>query len=763
MKKYLILIALMISLVSVISFSQTQTISFLKIEGNTSLATSMITSKLSNAVKIGQPLNTAALYQALQSLYETGYFSYIEPKIEYSPIGPGLVIVLTENPVIKSVNVKINGPNLVKLDDVEKAVTVKASSVLNLVELKNSFQNILNLYTNAGYLANIIGIQTNIVQSGNKIIVPDGSLVITVNEYAVWNLKLTGDYGNLTVDQILKSTGLFTMKDYESMNPIQKFFSDPNNAYLKFSTVQDFQAKLFQMGYFSPETTLGFATATDVASSFKLPALDLVVNAKLARVIQSGLPITGYYFTGVTEVDPAKLAEYAGITAPSTTNNFTQLEQLAKINAYYQNKGFLLTSAQVIYHKFETMNGGFLEYKVIERHIGKIEITGNTKTKTYLIMRELAFKTGDPVTTQSIVQTYNNLNNTQFFSSVSITPSLPSTDSTTVNMIISVKENDKPRQIGASLSIGQPGQGQPWYEGITGSGNISIVNMTGIGDTLSGQITLGVNPTANITYGVIFPLNLPMNFTSSIYYSTVQPFVVTNGQTLYYNETEAGISASIGYQPDVYTSYNLGGNFYFFNKSQGSTPISPSLMGAATGTCRSVTLSYNYTNVNNVFLTTGGVKFGGTLSYAGFGGQENYLQGYVSASGYLPILPNFAVAGRVLIGDGYGTDFYVGGPTTVRGWNQEAGLQEFVSNLELRYVVNSQDVPIMLTAFYDFGGAGDQLLTYGTIQNQFMNSLGVGIDFNIPYLGVLRFDFPFKVSNGSLVYSGLSFGVGEMF
>ncbi|MGC8545396.1 BamA/OMP85 family outer membrane protein [Athalassotoga sp.] len=762
MKKYLVLFVLIIS-VSVISFSQTQTISFLKIEGNTSLATSIITSKLSNAVKIGQPLNTAALYQALQSLYETGYFSYIEPKIEYSPIGPGLVIVLTENPVIKSVDVKINGPDLVNLDDVKKAITVKASSVLNLVELKNSFQNIMNLYTNAGYLANIIGIQTNIVQSGNAITVPDNALVITVNEYAVWNLKLTGDYGNLTVDQILKSTGLFTMKNYESMNPIQKFFADSKNAYLKFSTVQDFQAKLFQMGYFSPETTLGFATATDVASTFKSPVMDLVVNAKLAKVVQSGLPVTGYYFTGVKEVDPAKLAEYAGITAPATTNNFTQLEQLARINAYYQNKGFLLTSAEVVYHKFETMKGGFLEYKITERHIGKIEVSGNTKTKTYLIMRELAFKTGDPVTTQSLVQTYNNLRNTQFFSNVSITPSLPSTDSTTVNMMISVTENDKPRQIGASLSIGQPGQGQPWYEGITGSGNVSVVNLSGIGDTLSGQVTLGVNPTANITYGIIFPLNLPMNFTSSIYYNTVQPFVVTNGQTLYYNETEYGVSASIGYQPDVYTSYNIGGNFYFFNKSQGSTPISAALMGAATGTCRSVTLSYNYANVDNVLLTTNGVKFGGSLSYAGFGGQENYLQGYVSASGYLPIVPNLAVAGRVLIGDGYGTDFYVGGPTTVRGWNQEGGLQEFVSNLELRYVMNSQDVPMMLTAFYDFGGAGDQLLTYGNIQNQFMNSVGVGISFEIPYLGVLRFDFPFKVSNGTFQYSGISFGVGEMF
>ena len=113
MRRYIVLIALIIS-ISTFSFSQTA-IAFLKIEGNTSLATSLITSKLSSAVKIGQPLNTAALYQALQALYDTGYFSYIEPRIEYSPIGPGLVISLIENTIIKSIDVKVDGPNLIDL------------------------------------------------------------------------------------------------------------------------------------------------------------------------------------------------------------------------------------------------------------------------------------------------------------------------------------------------------------------------------------------------------------------------------------------------------------------------------------------------------------------------------------------------------------------------------------------------------------------------------------------------------------------------
>jgi|UniRef100_A0A7V3VSE4 outer membrane protein insertion porin family len=763
MKKYIIFMIVTV-LFSAMIFSQSVSISFLKIEGNTSLATSLITSKLSNAVQIGQPLNSDALYTALQALYNTGYFSYIEPKIQYSPIGPGLVIILTENPVLKSVDVKVNGPDLIGMDKIRGAITVEASKILNLVDLKTSFQNVMQLYTNAGYISNMISLETNITQSGNKIIIPSNNLVITINEYAIWNLKMTGDYGNLTPQQIIQNTGLFTMKGFESMNPLMKLFSNANDAYPKFSQMQDFQSKLFQMGYFSPETSLNFAPATDVSSNFKDPAVDLVVNAKLMKVVKSGLPIDNYFFSGVSEVDPFALAKYAGITAPATTNNFEQLVQLAKIRDYYQKKGYLLTSANVEYYKYQSSNDGFIDYKVIERHIGKIEITGNTKTKSYLIRRELAFHVGDPVTIQSIIQSYNNLNNTGFFTNVSITPTFPSTDSTTVNMVVTITENNKPRQIGGSLTIAQPQSGQPWYSGIYASGNLGLVDWNGYGESLTSQINLGLNPNANITYGVIFPFDLPMNFNTSLYYSTLNPFVTVNGQNIYYDESEYGLSASIGYQPNVYTSYNLGMNYYYFNNTQGSTPIAPSYLSPATGTCRQVNLSWNYTNVDNTLLSMSGVNFSLGGSYAGFGGQKNFAQGTFMVSGYLPILPQLSIGGRVLVGDGYGTNFDVGGPTTVRGWNPVAGTQEFVSNLDLRYEPpSSSSIPMMLSAFYDFGGAGNQLFAYGNVENAFMNSIGVGISLNVPYLGVLRFDFPFKVVNSTLQYGGITFGVGEMF
>ncbi len=761
MKRSLVVLTVLLSFIAVLSFSQS--LAFIKVEGNTNVSTDFILSKLSNAgVRAGAEVDRNTLYNALQGLYDTGYFSYIEPQMQQSLVGEGLVVKVTENPVVKSVTVSINGPDLVGNDKVKGAVALKAGSVLNLNDLKTSFQSIIKLYTDAGYIPNVVGIKTNIVQKDNSIEIPNGDLVITVDEYAIWNLKLEGDYGKLTAKEIVKDTGLFTLKDYESMNAFFQFFADSNQAYPKFSEIQTFQAKLAQLGYFSPQTSLSFENATAASKAVGKPAVTLVVKASLNHVIDSGLPVNQYFFSGVTEVNPFSLAKYAGIQASSTTDNFEQLSQLAKIRSYYESKGYLLTGAYLKYYKYQAISkNGVLEYRVLQRHIGKINIVGNDKTQKYLIERELQFKPGDPVTAQKFVQSYNNLRNTGFFSDISIVPSLPSTDSTAVDATVKVVENDKPRQIGGSLTIGQPKEGEPWYSGIIASGSLGISNWAGYGQTLNSQINISENSSAAINYSVIFPFNLPLNFKSSLYYTTNELFNVVDNQNLYYDEKDMGGSASVGYQPDVYTSFNVGGNYYLFNRSAVSTPVD---FGATDGTARVLNFDLNYTNVDNIMAPMKGIRMDLSGDIAGFGGTENYMTGTAMVAGYFPIMDNLSLAGRVLVGMAQGKDFYVGGANTVRGWSPREGNQEFVSNLSLRYAIQSSSLPVILSAFYDWGGAKDNLLYNGNIYTDFMNTVGVGISLDIPYLGVLRFDFPFKATfGGGLEYSGMTFGIGQMF
>ncbi len=756
MKKYVVF-TLLITLFTLTLAAES--LAFVKVAGNKNIPTAFIMSKLSD-IKVGQTIDRDTLYKALKGLYDTGFFSYIEPKIEPSSMGMGLVVNVTENPVVKKLTLRVIGPDLIGKDKIRKAVVVKVGEVLNLNDLKTTFQSIVKLYTDKGYLPNVVGVQTNIVQKTNSIEIPKGELVVTVKEYAIWTVEITGNHGMLTSQQLVKNTGFFTLRDFEKLNPLMKFFVDYKQAYPKFSEVQTFQAKLSEMGYFSPQTSLSFAPATATEGDFKYPVMNIVIHSSLKSVIQSGLPIEQYFFSGVTEVNPFDLAKYANITSPSTTDNFEQLSQLAKIRSYYKSKGYLLTGAYLNYYKYQAISkDGILEYKVIQRHVGNVKIVGNVKTQKYLIDREIQFKKGDPLTAQTFVQTYNNLKNTGFFSNVSIYPSITSEDSSSVDVIVKLVENDKPRRLGGALTVGQPKEGEPWYSGIVATGKIELLNWAGYGQNFKTELNLGMDSNANLNYGVVFPFNLPLNFRSSLYYKTLKPFKEVDGKNIYYKENRMGLSASLGYQPDVHTSFNLGGHFEWFNRSIDSTPVD---FGPASGTSREINLGFNYVNVDNIFSPMKGIKMSFGTQLAGFGGKENYNSYTTMVAGYLPIFENLSIAGRVLMGVSEGKDFQVGGVTTVRGWTPKSGNQEFVTNLSLRYSPPS-NIPITLNAFYDWGGAKNNLLYDGNLYYDFMNSVGVGVAVDIPYLGVVRLDFPFKADNGKLEYSGMTFGIGQMF
>jgi outer membrane protein insertion porin family len=756
LKKYIIF-AVLLSIF--FSIALAESFAFIRVEGNSHIPTAFIMSKLSN-IKIGQPVNRDELYKDLQNLYDTGFFSYIEPKVEPSTLGIGLIVRVIENPLVKDVELKVDGPDLVSIDKIKDAISVKKGEVLNLNDLKETFQSILKLYTDEGYVPNMVGIQTNIIQNQNSLSLPKNVLIITVKEYAIWTVKLEGEYGTLTSDEIVRKTGLFTLKEFENLNFLMKFLNDFKRAYPKMSDIQAFQSKLAEMGYFAPQTSLSFAPTSVSTSVFKYPVMNIVVHSALKKVIESGLPYQSYFISGVNEVNPFSLAGYAGISAPGTTDNFTQLSQLAKIRSYYESKGYLLTSAYLTYHKYLTIsNSGVLEYKVLQRYIGNVKIIGNTKTKTYLIKREIQFKKGDPLKAQTLVQAYDNLKNTGFFSDVSIYPRITTDNSSAVDIVVKVVESSKPRKFNVVLTVGQPKEGQPWYSGIKATGKLGLSNWSGLGQNLDMGIDLGQESNAHLNYGVIFPFNLPMNANSSLYYKTLKPFKTVNGKNLYYNDTRYGLSASVGYQPNVHMSFNVGGHFEWFNKTQGATPVN---FGAASGTSRELNFVFNYVNVDNILSPMKGTKMSFEAKAAGFGGTENYQSYTAMVAGYLPIFHNFSIAGRVLIGVADGKDFQVGGSTTVRGWKPRSGSQELVTNLSFRYAIPS-NLPITLNAFYDWGGAKDYLLSEGNLDYDFVNSLGVGVAMKIPYLGVLRIDFPFKAQNGNFEYAGMTFGIGQMF
>ncbi len=105
-------------------------------------------------------------------------------------------------------------------------------------------------------------------------------------------------------------------------------------------------------------------------------------------------------------------------------------------------------------------------------HIGRVIITGNTKTLDKVIRRELKLAEGDLFSSTRLEQSTNNLRKLDYFEDVEITPT--DTEQTDImNLNVKVKE-----KLTGAISLGG---GYSSDDGLFTSGEISQRNLFGTG------------------------------------------------------------------------------------------------------------------------------------------------------------------------------------------------------------------------------------------------------------------------------------------
>jgi outer membrane protein insertion porin family len=116
----------------------------------------------------------------------------------------------------------------------------------------------------------------------------------------------------------------------------------------------------------------------------------------------------------------ALYAKTGAVFAPSKIDKATQ-----RIEDYYGKDGYLDTRVHVIRRPNLRTNDIDLEFKVEESekfNVESIQIEGNTKTKSVVIIRELILGPGDVFDTVRMKISKNRLENTRFFDDVDINP-----------------------------------------------------------------------------------------------------------------------------------------------------------------------------------------------------------------------------------------------------------------------------------------------------------------------------------------------------
>jgi len=744
MRKYIILMFLFSVLMFTTAF--TEKVRFIEITGNLTVPSTEILAAIQET-KIGSEFNEQAFARDLERIFKLGYFTKINPNVKKIFMGIGIIIEVEENPPVTGWRVFVEGPDVIDIQEIEKQIVLEQKKALSVTKVQESLKNIHDLYQKNGYF--LVDVEANVeIKNDELIMPPSGIITFTVKEHILWDLKLTGDFRDLTVKEIKKIMGLEFMNDMYK-NPLTRFFIRRVNYFPKISTFQAAYVKLVQSGFFGPNTKLNFEPVK-IEKLSKDHLVNLVINVQLNPVVEEGKEIDTVTLMGINLLSEKDVFKNIETKPGEKTDLMKILRDSDRIRKYYDKMGYPLVSVKPEYNDKTKQ----LAYKVFERYIGNVTYEGLKKTKEYVITSYVRFKKGKPFTKNDIERTIGALQSTNYFEDVSFVPQLPSNEATRVDIVLYFKEK-KSVNLGGTISWGMPEKGQPWYNGFAGSVNSGLTNPFGYGQKLNFEATLGLTDTnVELKYDIPKVLKSPFDISTDLFYKTQQVSLSQGSDStttqIVYPEERYGVLLKTTYNFGFDHSLSLTGKWEHFTKNSTQVNIQEgdtrSLIGAYTFDLRD-----NWLDPNKGFYT----KFETTI--AGFGGSEEYLKVTWDVRYFQPTLPEHTLAFRGLIGGIYDysdvIDFNIGNAYTVRGYDYtkgtgKSGNFEYIFNAEYRLRLESFGLPITLVTFYDQGSAFDDTGLFSNPLDIFKDSLysfGGGLRLKISFLGIIRLDLAFPV------------------
>ena len=387
------------------------------------------------------------------------------------------------------------------------------------------------------------------------------------------------------------------------------------------------------------------------------------------------------------------------------------------IKTQVSNKGYAYTNVKFDIKPNKKARTVDLVYNVIpgdKVYINDVIISGNTRTLDRVIRRNVYLAPRDLYSLTDFKDSQNALNRTGFFDSVTLKKQRLSSDK--MNLLVEVKEAAT-----GNLTIGG---GYGSYDGFLINLGINDKNILGSG------LNLGFS---------IEHSSKKNNYTISLANPAIRDSVYNGRINIHQNETEITSSneAEGGDEITVEKGFGIGigrsinrhtrvGINYSFNDEdvKYEFPTEPDLQF----TTSALTPYINFNNTDDFNIPRNGIKTGTSLKYAGVGGDSEYILSstYFKYFHSLESLINYDVIFRyknsIKILEDTGnipdnTTFYLGGPSSVRGYSSYAFDPDDYSNITRfgKYFTNTVELsfPLIPSAkmrwalFYDYGMVGE--------------------------------------------------------
>ncbi|HET7558414.1 MAG TPA: BamA/TamA family outer membrane protein [Limnochordia bacterium] len=378
--------------------------------------------------------------------------------------------------------------------------------------------------------------------------------------------------------------------------------------------------------------------------------------------------------------------------------------------------------------------------------VGKIKIEGNKKTKDFVIMRELQFKSGDLLNVNKIQQSYLRLARLHFFDDVEVSSAADPNDPGKLDITFQVKEHKTgTASFGAVYSSA---------EGLLGYIQVSDDNFLGNGQQANVRWEFGASQnTYDIGFHEPYVFGTDTSAGFDIYKKVQRRTQIENDGSAH-DYTDSRIGGSVDFGRPLTDTTNLSATYRLENTI--ITPKEPSgPIKASNNNTRSLTLAMNTDTTNSWLYPTQGYRDRLALELAGsaLGGTTNYTKYEGQYSRYFKVGRNDQTL-ALRVGAGFADrplplseEYHLGGSDTLRGYrfSEFSGDNQLLFNAEYRFKITKSVRGVIFT---DWGNAWD----YGTSLDKLHGSVGVGVNFDTP-LGTMRLDYGVGEHGGQAYFS----------
>lgn len=463
------------------------------------------------------------------------FFQDFDSYANHDPKDPDSVILVfdvVERPVVSMI--LFTGNQKIRNGELREVIKTKTSDIYTEAKILVDERLIRDHYISKGYADSQISHKTEMTDNGVKVtfVVTEGANTV------ISQIKTQGN--TVFSERALK--GKLSMKEV---------------GFLKDGAFQNSALEQDKRTILSLYQEKGYVDATilDVKIDSEYSEEKQRQELTITFIIQEGIQYiyNGMQIYGNEVFTEEELLSNMKLKKGSVFNAVKFQEGLMGIQGVYSDNGYM--SCQLYPVPSKNMETREISYNLtivesVRSHVEHVIINGNTKTKDYVIRREIPIDEGDIFSRDKVIASMRNLYNLQYFSS--IMPDYQNgSEANLVDLIFNVEE-----QSTTNLNFGMT------FSGVTEPNDLPVSvytkfensNLFGEGKGLSLQLTLAKNEQSiDLSYSQNWLFGLPISYNQSFAISHTNSYIQQNmflpnlsmDQYYYYMSYE-GFTASLG-------------------------------------------------------------------------------------------------------------------------------------------------------------------------------------------------------------------------